>query len=189
MSSEEFDKFSKTLDYYSAILQKENEIEQVWGKMLMLHESEKNVALRIGEDFINKHPLPEKRIESYKYYLRYYYIQLYILEIKNDLSSFEKVATQALEHFCNLPYQYNPGKIGFLNNLIDVNLKLNRVEKAVEYIDLANDVIKKGKSNWFIYMHIKLKALLHIGEFTQAHETYAEMIDHRNFDAVQKKQA
>lgn len=182
MNSDEIEKFSRILDHYSIVLQKEKEVEQVWAKMIAFREKDNRHALRIGEEFLKANPLPKKRIKSYKFYARYYFVKMYCLELNNDLVSFEKVAYEGYQHFCELSYEYHTGKISFLHNLIDVNLKLNRIDETIKYIDLANDVIKKGVSNWFIYLQLKLKALLYIGEFTQAHETYAEMTDHRNFD-------
>ncbi len=185
MDNEQIEKFSEIYNKYFEIQEKEKEVELLWAKLISISQNdskENELALKLGEEYINNHPLPKERIKSYKYYSRYYFIQLYCLELRNDLNSFENVACKAYQHFCNLPYEYHTGKIAFLHNLIDVNLRLNRFSESIRYIDIANDVIKKGESNWFIYMLLKLKTQLHIETFLEANETYTEMIDHRNFD-------
>lgn len=185
LDAEQIEKYADIFRFYSEVQEKEQEIELLWTRMLsLIGDGQKNqkLAVKIGEEYIASHPLPKERIKSFKYNYRYYFIKLYCLELKNDLASFEKVAQEAFNHFCNLPYEYSTGKIAFLHQLIDVKLKLNKITDALKYIDIANEISKKGGSNWFIYIHLKLRAQLSIGAYAEASDTYNSMIEHRNFD-------
>lgn len=178
------DHYSEINDKYSAILQLELEVERLASKMTSLideglasHQS----IIEIAEDYLEGNPMPKIQIPSERYYSQYYSIKVYLNELYGDYREVKEVAAEAYNLFCEKEYEHIYAKRIFLIHIIYAQLRIDCRNVSFNYINSALELCRKGDVHWFDAMEFKVRASISSDAYTQAHQCYQAMIDHRSF--------
>ena len=170
---------------YSEVLRKEANVEVVWARIASLSAGDSSdhiLATRIAKNYLDVNKLPATQIVSSRFYLRHYLIMVYYAELNKDYQTVEKISVEAYHYFCSLTYEHKLAKEVFIHKVVYAQLWLSKVNESFKSLNLAIKESRLGHANWFLFLELKLRALLIPGKYDQAHQTYQSMIDHRNFD-------